>query len=288
MYKPTYSVSLNGEFVGYSKDKSQLQSRINEYMKKGEDENVAFVEIEELPKYELCLLKKNIVANDEEIFEKVKSTGIVYYKYYAISVSNEEKVYVSNFNEAESIIEKLKEKNSTNKDKLTVIEKYETELKEFTTVDQAVSKLYVKPVVKTYYTASSTINTSGNKVPLGISLINPVSGIITSRYGARSRGMHTGIDIAAPKGTPIKAAAGGTVVYSAVMGGYGNLVILSNGRGIQTYYAHCNELLVNVGESVSQGQVIARVGTTGNSSGNHLHFEVRINGVIQNPQNYTY
>ena len=70
-YKPIYSVTLNGEVIGYSQDKSALQEKINEYIEKGSGENVAFVEIDELPQYKLCLLKKNIVPNDEEIYEKV-------------------------------------------------------------------------------------------------------------------------------------------------------------------------------------------------------------------------
>ena len=101
---------------------------------------------------------------------------------------------------------------------------------------------------------------------------------------------HKGIDIGANKGTPIYAAASGTVYVSqyGYNGGYGNYVILSHGNGVQTLYGHCSELCVSVGEYVSQGQLIAKVGSTGDSTGNHLHFEVRVNGVAQDPQNYVY
>lgn len=291
IYKPIYSVTLNGELIGYSEDKSKLQERINEYIEKGNGKNIAFVEINELPEYKLCFLKKNINTNDEEIFNKVIEDGQIYYKYYAIAVSNQEKFYVSTFEEAEEVIKQLKNKNSNNKNKLAIVEKYEKELKDFTNVENCVAKLYEKKVVQTSYAVAATgMNTSGKKVELGISLIRPISGVVTSRFGARWGSNHKGLDIGAPKGTAIKAAAGGTVTVSSYgyNGGYGNYVIISHGNGIQTVYAHCTDLNVKVGEKVSQGQVIATVGSTGRSTGNHLHLEIRVNGVAQNPQNYLY
>ena len=119
----------------------------------------------------------------------------------------------------------------------------------------------------------------------------PVSGIITSRFGNRESirtSGHTGLDIAAPAGTPIKAAASGTVTFAGYSGGYGYVVKLDNGNGVQTYYGHCSRLYVSTGEKVEAGEVIAAVGSTGNSTGNHLHFEVRVNGSVVNPQNYLY
>ena len=90
IYKPIYSVYLDGEFIGYSENKSKLQNRISSYMEKGEEENVAFVQIDKLPTYKICFLKKNIVTNDEEIFDKIKESGITYYKYYAVALDGEE------------------------------------------------------------------------------------------------------------------------------------------------------------------------------------------------------
>ena len=296
IYKPIYSVSLGGEFIGYCDDKGELQTRINEYMKTGEGENVAFVQVDELPEYKMCLLKKGIVTNDDEIFEKVKSTGITYYKYYAIVEKGEEKVYVSEFNEAEEIINKLKEKDSSNKEDLNIIEKYETSLADFTSVEDAVTKLYVEPVkvvtaskTSVARVSNSTANTSSTVVPLGITLSNPVSGTISSRYGRRWGTMHKGLDIAAPYGTPVKAAAAGTVTQAGWnSGGYGYLVVISHGNGVETYYGHCSSIAVTKGTKVSAGQVVSYVGSTGDSTGNHLHFEIRVNGVTQNPENYVY
>lgn len=120
----------------------------------------------------------------------------------------------------------------------------------------------------------------------------PVSGRVTSYFGGRrSPGgigstNHKGIDIAAPRGTPVYAADGGTVTYAGWMSGYGYLVRINHGNGYETYYGHNSSLTVSVGQHVYKGQQIARVGSTGNSTGNHCHFEIRYNGVAKNPLNY--
>lgn len=118
----------------------------------------------------------------------------------------------------------------------------------------------------------------------------PVRGTITSNFGGRSLwgryDFHLGLDIACPTGTSVKAADGGTVIKSGWSGSYGKLVAIRHDNGYITYYAHNSSLLVSVGDKVYQGQVIARVGMTGNASGPHCHFEVRINGTSVNPRNY--
>lgn len=303
LFKPTYSVYLNGEQVGYTEKKAELQHKINEYIENGEQENVAFVQVSELPEYKLCLLKKDVVTNDEEIFKKVKEQGTTYYRYYAILDNEEEKSYVSNFEEAEKVIEGLKEKNSINLEKISIVEKYEENLQELADTEEAVAKLYKQPsktpitVAKTEKVEKSTgsvntsLTTSKGNANIGISLIRPISGTITSRFGVSSnirKSSHTGLDIAASTGTPIKAAASGTVTFSGRKGSYGNMVVVTHGNGVQTYYGHCNELYVSAGTKVSQGQIIASVGSTGNSTGPHLHLEVRVNGTAYNPQNYVY
>ena len=305
LYKPTYSVFINGEQVGYTENKAELQRKINNYIEKGEEENknIAFVQVDNLPDYKLCLLKKNIVANDEEIFGKVKEQGIAYYRYYAITNNGEEKLYVSNFEEAEQVVNGLKAKNSSNLEKIAIVEKYEQNIQDLVTSEEAISKLYVEPakVVQVAkngtakYGATGKVNTalttSTGKANIGVALIRPVSGTITSRFGAGSkirRSSHTGLDIATSTGTPIAAAASGTVTFSGYKGSYGNMIVITHGNGVQTYYGHCSKLYVSAGAKVSQGQTIAAVGSTGNSTGPHLHLEVRLNGVAYNPQNYVY
>jgi murein DD-endopeptidase MepM/ murein hydrolase activator NlpD len=117
-------------------------------------------------------------------------------------------------------------------------------------------------------------------------LIWPVNGPVTSGFGIRWGRMHEGIDIAAPSGTPIAAAAAGSAIYAGWMSGYGNLVVIDHGGGLATAYAHCSAILVTVGQQVSQGDTIALVGSTGHSTGPHLHFEVRVNGVAVDPLLY--
>ena len=122
----------------------------------------------------------------------------------------------------------------------------------------------------------------------------PVYGRITSYFGYRSifgsYSYHGGIDIATSYGTNIAAADGGTVVFAGratgSMWSYGNLVIVDHGNGKQTYYGHCSSVLVSAGDKVYQGQPIAKVGSTGRSTGNHCHFEVKINGTSVNPLSY--
>ena len=297
-FKPIYAVTINGEAVGYSKDKSKLQARINQYMENGDGEqsNIAFVQVDHMPEYKMCLLKRNIVTNDDEIYEKIKQSGVVYYKYYAIMEGEEEKAYLSDFTQAEQIVTKLKEKDSNNIDKITILEMYDIELKEFADVEATVAALYqqkivpVKKVVTTGKVNTST-NISYKKPALNLNLIRPMSGTITSRFGAvssRRVSKHTGLDIAASTGTKIKACAGGTVTFSGYKGSYGYMVVINHGNGVETYYGHCSKLYVKAGQQVKQGDVIAAVGNTGNSTGPHLHLEIRLNGVAYNPQNYLY
>lgn len=315
LYKPIYSVTLDGKLIGYCAQKSKLQERIDEYVENGngDNKNVAFVELDSMPKYDLCLLKRGITTNDEEIFEEVAENGTTYYKYYAILDDNEEKLSVAEFSTAEEVVQGLKDKNSENANNIQIIEKYDTEFADCVDKDEAIESLYEekkveKPVVKVASSNSSTSkrsskssgnaagfstsrNMSRTTASLGINLIKPITGTITSRFGSVSSirsGAHTGLDIGASSGTPVKVAASGTVIWAGYKGSLGNLVVVQHSNGVQTYYGHCSKIYVSSGQTVSQGQTISAVGSTGNSTGPHLHFEIRVNGVAYNPQNYVY
>lgn len=288
-YKPTYSVTLNGEFIGYTNDKNKLQQQINNCMKGIETENIAFVDIQALPEYSLCFVRRESKDNSDEILAKVKDLGTTYYECYAIVLKEEEKYYVATKEDAEAAINKLKNKDSNNIKDIAYTQIYSTELKEFTDEATIVAGLYEKK--KVYSESYSSYNVTTAKLDLGISLIKPVKSgyTITSRFGTRSSGMHKGLDVAAPSGTPIYAAAAGTVVSSGwSTSGYGYCIRVSHGNGVETLYAHCSKIYVNEGQSVSQGEKIGAVGTTGNSTGNHLHLEIRVNGTRVNPQHYLY
>jgi murein DD-endopeptidase MepM/ murein hydrolase activator NlpD len=133
---------------------------------------------------------------------------------------------------------------------------------------------------------SSAAGSTGTGAPSASGFIWPVNGFVVSGFGMRWGRMHEGIDIAASSGTPIWAAAAGTVIHAGWLGGYGNLVVVDHGNGLATAYAHASAILVSVGQHVGQGETIALVGTTGNSTGPHLHFEVRVNGVAVDPLLY--
>jgi murein DD-endopeptidase MepM/ murein hydrolase activator NlpD len=130
-------------------------------------------------------------------------------------------------------------------------------------------------------------NRSGaDATPSSAGLIWPVSGPITSPFGWRWGRMHQGIDIGVPYGTPIHAAAAGTVIYCGWEEGYGNFVVLDNGGNLATAYGHQSRIAVSCGEHVEQGQVIGYVGCTGHCTGPHLHFEVRVDGNPVDPLGY--
>jgi murein DD-endopeptidase MepM/ murein hydrolase activator NlpD len=128
--------------------------------------------------------------------------------------------------------------------------------------------------------------TTGNGQPSAAGLIWPCDGVVVSGFGMRWGRMHEGIDIGCAYGTPNRAAASGTVIYAGWLGGYGNLVVVDHGNGLSTAYGHASSILVAVGQSVSQGQTVSLVGSTGDATGPHLHFEVRVNGVAVDPFPY--
>jgi len=127
---------------------------------------------------------------------------------------------------------------------------------------------------------------SSPPTPSAAGLIWPVNGPVTSPFGPRWGSFHPGIDIGVPEGTPIEAAAAGTVIYCGWESGYGNLVVIDHGGGLATAYGHQSRIVASCGEHVEQGQVIGYVGCTGYCFGPHLHFEVRINGSPVDPLGY--
>ena len=149
----------------------------------------------------------------------------------------------------------------------------------------------VLPVQKTKSHSTPTVTRSAKKKPTveprkGV-LIWPTKGTLTSGFGKRNGRKHEGIDIAAPKGTPIYAAAAGKVVFSGWgPTGYGKMVIIKHRNHLSTVYAHNSSILVKKGSQVIQGQKIALMGSTGRSTGPHLHFEINYQGTRVNPWNY--
>lgn len=292
VYKPIYSVTFNGEMIGYSKNRVALSAKILDFKKNGnQGDNPAFVQIAGEPHYSLCFLKKGIETNDDEIFDIITKTGVSYYKFYAVLVNGEEKLYVETNEEANAIVNKLVEKDSKNAKQLSILPKYNQAKPEFTNVEKAVVALYENKITPEIAANMGRVTRAGNGgqsyKKVGINFIKPIKATITSRFGSRWGTTHKGLDFGAATGTPIKAAAEGTVTFSGWnSGGFGYLVIISHGNGVQTYYGHCSELLCKVGDYVYAGDQIAKVGNTGDSHGSHLHFEIRVNDVAYNPEYY--
>jgi murein DD-endopeptidase MepM/ murein hydrolase activator NlpD len=134
--------------------------------------------------------------------------------------------------------------------------------------------------------AQDQVGPTGSGQPSSAGFIWPCDGVVTSGFGMRWGRMHEGIDIGCAYGAPNRAAAAGTVIWAGWFGGYGNLVVIDHGNGLSTAYGHASSIVVSVGQSVSQGQTVSYVGSTGHSTGPHLHFEVRVNGVAVDPLPY--
>ncbi len=296
-YKPVYKVTFFGEEVGYITSKNGFEKVIEEDILTSKEVNVAYITLASLPSYEFKLIDKACNTNEQEILDKIAKSSETTYKMYAITLDGNNQSYVNTMEEAEEVVSKIKEDNSKSDLKLGITEIYTTNLEELNTVKVADAESTISNTVneaeKQKQAQKKQEQEKSNKVFNGVYFsVKPVTGTITSRFGSKEsirKSAHKGIDIGAPNGTPIYAAADGTVTYASYnSGGYGNLVIISHGNGIETYYGHCSKLYVKKGQKVSAGDNIAAVGSTGRSTGNHLHFEIRQNGSQINPQRYVY
>lgn len=290
-YKPIYKVTLSGQEIGYVKDETELEERIQSEIIGMEGKNIDFVSLDNMPDYELKLVNREQETNEEEIMIALKENATIMYKYYAVILNNETQAFVDNIEEAEQAVNKIKEehKKDTIELDLQITENYTENIEEVGLETVQVAQAQVEQKV-----AALIEEDEKSKMPKinGIIVgVIPVNGKVTSRFGSVSSvrsGAHTGTDICCAKGTQIKAVASGTVIFSERNGSYGNLIKIDHGNGVETWYAHCEALYAEVGQNINAGDVIAAVGSTGNSTGPHLHLEIRINGVAVNPQQYLY
>ena len=295
-YKPIYEVTISGEVIGYVTDKNKLQELIETQILEEEGKNIYNISLTENLECKLKLAKRKLETNEEEIIENISSnyTSRIY-RYYIVALNDQDNAYVNTIEEAEKIVNEIKSQydgDGLDLD-LQIIEEYTENEDEVKTEVIEVAESNVLDTVEAIkqekirqeYIASLP------KIKNVILSEIPVKGKITSRYGEsskRRKSTHTGLDIASSTGTDIKATSDGIVIFSAYSGSYGKLVKIDHGDGIETWYGHCSKLYVNVGDKVSAGDVISAVGSTGNSTGPHLHFEIRVNGNTVNPQDYLY
>lgn len=298
-YKPMYKVSISGSEVGYTQDKEALEEKVKESILEKEEKNVDTIALKTNPEYELKFIARTIETKEEEIIANIERDADVSitYKYYEIAVSNETVDLVDTIEEAEEVVNKVKEENQKENLDLSIVEKYTENKEEVQTSDLEVAKNDIQTKVTQKMLEQQKQKQEEKRINSmpeinGIKLAyKPVSGTISSRYGVSSSirsSNHTGLDIATATGTPIKVVAAGTVTHASYQGSYGNLVKVEHGNGLETWYAHTSKMYVSVGQKVEAGEVIAAVGSTGNSTGSHLHLEIRINGQHVNPQKYLY
>ncbi len=289
-------MSISGKEVGYIQSKEAFEESIKEDITNSTDKNIDYFDIKITPEYELKLVNKELKTNEQEISKLLEENVDITYKYYEIALNNNTIECVNTIEEAEELVNKVKEENKEELD-LSIVEKYTNEEQEVKTTGIEIAETAIQEKINTqleeekkkkeqeeWYNSLPSIN--------GIKLaVTPITGTITSRYGVSSSirsSDHTGLDIAAKSGTPIKVVADGTVTCASYKGSYGNIVKIDHGNGFETWYAHTSKMYVSVGQQVKTGDVIAAVGSTGNSTGPHLHFEIRIDGEHVNPQKYLY
>lgn len=283
-YKPMYEVKIEGTTIGYVENKKSLNEKIQENVENYSKENIESAELTATPEYELKLVNKSQDENEDEVIIALQNELEITYKYYEIASNNEVIENVKDEETAEKLVNEIKEL-SNNEVELTINEKTTKALEEIQIDDLEVAKENTVEKLN-IDTTESIADINGIKVAT-----LPVTGTISSRYGVSSKirvSTHTGLDIAATTGTPIKVVADGTITFAAYRGSYGYLVKVDHGNGVESWYGHTSKMLVKEGQAVKAGDTIALVGSTGNSTGPHLHFEVRINGEHVNPQKYLY
>ena len=298
-YKPAVKTYINGEFIGYFSDEQQFDEVYNDLVaeKQNIDENVK-VYLESEPTFEQSYIRDSLLE-EQNVYTNLRAEIKTEYTIYELVVDGEKQMTFTAEDQAEDYINQLKAEVSNINANIEV-EKV-SELEDVTSTERADDILAGivdrnKPVEipkeeeepqttnTTQYTASvynGTVASVADGTKVWPTVYSRINCDYLGYYG------HNGVDIGGASGTPIYAYMGGTVTFSGWdTTGYGNCVKISHGNGIVTIYAHCSALYVSAGQQVSAGQTIAGIGMTGWATGNHLHFEVRVNGVPVNPWTY--
>lgn len=299
-YKPTVKAYIEGKFVGYFSSEQQFDEVYNDLVteKQNIDSNVK-VYLESEPTFETSYTRDSLIAK-QNVYTNLRAEMKTEYTVYQVAVDGENKMKFDTQDEADKYADNLK--TEVSKLNVEVKEEKVEDKGEITTVERADSILKDivdrnKPVETPTATVSKTTNTTSTSnvttaATIGATSVQATGGgvwpTVNRRINCQYMGYsgHTGIDLGGAVGTAIYAYKSGTVTFAGWGSGYGLHVKIDHGNGITTYYAHCSELFVSVGQQVSEGQMIAKIGMTGYTTGPHLHFEVRINGVPVNPYPY--
>lgn len=299
-YKPTVKAYIDGKFVGYFSSEQQFDEVYNDLVteKQNIDSNVK-VYLESEPTFETSYTRDSLIAK-QNVYTNLRAEIKTEYTVYEVAVDGENKMKFDNKDDAEKYAENLK--SEVSKLNVEVKEEKVEDKGEITTVERADSILKDivdrnKPVETPKATVSNTTNTTSNykvttAATIGATSVPATGGgvwpTVNRRVNCHYMGYsgHTGIDLGGAVGTAIYAYKSGTVTFAGWGSGYGLHIKIDHGDGMTTYYAHCSELFASVGQQVTEGQMIAKIGMTGYTTGPHLHFEVRLNGVPVNPYPY--
>ncbi len=228
---------------------------------------------------------KEVIEQDRDLLKELEENKAI--------VEEKKKSLEDKTKEQENLKVSLESDNSKLEADKEEIENLKAELtKEEEDLESKIADIIAKEEAASNSQSSSSGGSSSSAVITDGSWPVPGYSGNSSSYGWRihpilgTKKFHTGLDIPAPKGTPVTSFDDGTVIYSGVQGSYGNTVMINHGNGVVTLYAHNSSLNVSVGQKVKKGQVIAKVGSTGRSTGPHSHFEVRVNGQHTNPLSY--
>lgn len=228
---------------------------------------------------------KEVIEQDRELLTKLEDDKNI--------VEKKKQELDDKIKEQELLKASLESDNKKIEEDKAEVEKLKSELeKEEDNLENEISKIIAQEEANSQSSNNVSGGSSSNAVITNGSWPVPGYRSVSSAYGYRihpvlgTKKFHTGIDIPAPKGAPVTSFDDGTVIYSGVQGSYGKTVMVKHSNGVVTLYAHNSSLTVSVGQKVKKGQVIAKIGSTGRSTGNHLHFEVRVNGQHTNPLNY--
>ena len=307
-FKFVYMVEMGGVELGLVNDKDKFEKDVKDTLENLE-EPVVSAKLQENPKYSLRLVDKDdIDVDDNYVFAKVEEKIEKTYRYYNIKEDDKLLAKVSTKEEKDNLLKELEEAKQVKDLKVEeeqtkeyyIISYEEAKQLASTNVDnienEKRSKLAKEKIEKRNTNIVKNIRRGGTVSASSSSNASAMLGSLSfrrplnsSRVSAGYLGYpgHRGIDFPSPQGTPVMAAESGTVttvLYSNKS--YGNRVIIDHGNGISTLYGHNSSISVSLGQKVSKGQTIAGVGSTGRSTGNHVHFEIRINGKPINPTSY--
>ena len=281
--------------VGYSREEINIFSIMDEYLKQLEEDGyyVASCNINNLIFKQICIIPRHKIDEDEVRRMFVNTFDVtIFCKKVTI---NEDIYYFKNEANKEAFIEKLNSIKKIEYDSEEVIEDKSIITKQ-ATLDKKIDELKEEKKQeekerkekelreKQKVTSRGGVQRKQSSYKSGVPLAT--YSYISSYYGMRNGRMHTGVDFAAPAGTKIYAWKAGKVIQASWSGSYGNFIVIQHNDGTVSRYAHCSGYACSKGDVVSKGQVIGYVGTTGNSTGNHLHLEIKVNGNFVNPLNY--